>query len=127
MSQVLDRDPDELDLDRRLEQDIEEYGRRLGAVVRHPGYRTMIEELERTPEDQRVAVAQNLACREELERRGVPLPEGFRITLRSFEDPNARWPLQEVAIDPPALQPRNSWTVCGSLGYIACVTVGREV
>jgi hypothetical protein len=106
--------------------DVEKGAREIGALVAHPQYQALIEELERTPERERVEVARRLATRDELIRRGIPLPEGFRITLRWFEDHEERWPVKEVT-EQNVVPVRAGWTICGSVGWIVCVSAGREL
>jgi hypothetical protein len=105
--------------------DVEKIAREIGVLVAHPQYQALIEELERTPEHERVEAARRLATRDELTRRGIPLPEGFRITLRWFEDHDARWPLKEATEQTP-VPVQAAWTICGSIGFIVCASAGRE-
>jgi hypothetical protein len=58
-----------------------------------------------------------------LEQRGVPTPEGLRLTTREFEVPEdgraSRTPLVRVR---PGTDPRMGF--CVSLGYIICASYG---
>jgi len=103
--------------------DVETVARQIGELVTHPQYQAIIEELERAPEHERGDIARRVATREELIRRGIPLPDGFRVALRWFEDPDTRWPVTEV-MDRPVVPVQANWTVCGSVGFYLCASVG---
>jgi len=104
---------------------VEVIARQIGELVSHPQYQAMIRELEQADEDERSSLALRLATPDELRRRGIELPPGFRITLRWFENSENPWPITEVEEQSPFTRIAG-WTVCGSVGYIACATVGYQ-
>lgn len=100
----------------------------LSKVVRHPGFQQMMHDIEEAPASQRPQVAQRLATRQALSKRGVPLPDDFRITLRWFEDADGANTLAESVL-PPAMGRRPSETlarptICASVGFIVCASIG---
>jgi hypothetical protein len=140
---------------------------KLNEAVTHPAFLEMLEEISKLPEDERFKAASERGTPEALARRGVPLPDGMRVTTRYFEDPQSRF-LGSVALategvsaapgrasiveelaskDPdilgeitrsrpdliddlagiprPGLAARP--TVCVSVGFIVCATIGGEI
>lgn len=101
---------------------------RLAAVVSHPEFSKMLQEIEAKPGEERMKFAKIIATPKELARRGIPMPEGFRITTRIFEAPGASV-VRAVKIDEDILgadgKTAYATTICASLGFILCVTVGH--
>lgn len=61
----------------------------LGAVVSHPEFQKIVQELEETPQPERINTAKRVASVDELKRRGIPVPSTMRFTTRMFENPTA--------------------------------------
>jgi hypothetical protein len=123
------RSPSEQDMTPSPEQ-LAEFGKALSEVASHPEFTRMLREIERAPEAERVAKATQLASVDELAKRGVPIPDGFRLTTRFFENPEAavRGDVAVTLPEPtPGVAPEARTTVCGSIGYIVCGSVGGEV
>lgn len=106
-----------------LRFDVETVARQIGQLVAHPQYQALIDELERAPEHERENLARRIATRDGLLQRGIELPKGFRLTLRWFEDPDTSWPVKEVS-DEAAMPALAGWSVCGSVGFVVCASVG---
>src|SRR5512133_2316254 len=98
----------------------------LSRVVRNPEFLRMISEIEATPPDRRPRVARQFATREALSDRSIPLPEGFRVTLRWFEDGARPKTLAERQISP--IRPEAELalarpTICASVGVVVCASI----
>ncbi len=104
--------------------DKEEMMRRLTETVSHPEFDKFVQEIERQPKDERLKWTKAHATVDEMKRRGIPLEEGFRISVRTFEDPDSPKPEFDI-IGTPSDEPAGTWTVCVSLGYVICATVGH--
>jgi len=136
---------------------LEDQIQRLSQVASHPAVIAAIKELGELPEGERLNAAREIATPQALQERGVPLPDGFRVTTRYFEEPGTQIQnqiklgemgapsvvddLQRSAPDVletiyrsrPDIygelegipsQTATALTVCGSVGYIVCVSVG---
>lgn len=101
----------------------QEMMRELTETVSHPQFDSLVREIEEQPQDNRLAYAQRFATPEELRRRGVPLDDQFRICIRMFEDRDAPSVTYDRIFSSGPIQ-AGAWTICASLGYILCVTVG---
>lgn len=103
-------------------EELKQQAATLSDVVRHPGFVSIVQELEDTPPEQRDAKAAELASIDNLRARGVPIPEGMRLTTRWFENPEegakSDGELVGHAEQVPGL------TICGSLGWFLCISVG---
>src|SRR5262245_58515967 len=69
------------------QQEAEEFASKLNRVVTSPQFMDLIGELAALPEDQRKERAAQLASVDTLRNRGVPIPEGLRLSTRFFESP----------------------------------------
>jgi len=103
--------------------------RTLSTIAAHPAFLALLQEIQYTPESERMAAAERLSNIDTLRARGIELPEdGFRLTTRYFEDPNAlvsgsirtgtTGPEIGVARAAPSI------TTCFSVGFFACLSVG---
>lgn len=95
----------------------------LTKTVSHPEFDSLVREIEEQPENDRLAYAQRFATVLELKKRGVPINDQFRICIRMFEDneePSTAY--DKIFVSGPVQA--GSWTICASLGYILCVSVG---
>jgi len=101
----------------------QEMMRELTDTVSHPEFDKLVREIEDQPENDRLAYAQKFATPQELKKRGVPLNDQFRICIRMFEDNDAPSTTYDKIFSSSPVQV-GSWTICASLGYILCVTVG---
>ncbi|MGW6544108.1 hypothetical protein ACWGBH_14820 [Streptomyces massasporeus] len=111
-------------------EQLAEFGKALAEVASHPEFTRMLREIEQVPEAERLAKATELASVDELAKRGIPIPEGFRLTTRFFENPESavRGDAAITLPEPTAgVDPEARATVCGSIGYIVCGSVGGEV
>ncbi|WP_142215263.1 hypothetical protein [Streptomyces sp. SLBN-118] len=111
-------------------EQLKELSKVLAEVASHPEFTKILKEIEQTPESERLAKATRLASVDELTRRGIPVPEGFRLTTRYFENPSSVT-RGDVAVTLPQLPAGGDEleriTVCASVGYIVCASVGGEV
>ncbi|SHI48723.1 hypothetical protein SAMN05443429_10224 [Cruoricaptor ignavus] len=101
----------------------QEMMKELTETVSHPKFESLVREIEAQPEKDRLPYAQKFATVAELKKRGVPLNDQFRICIRTFEDskePSDAY--DKIFSNAPA--DVGSWTICASLGYVLCVTVG---
>jgi hypothetical protein len=117
---------------REMPAEVREHIQTLAGLVAQPQFATLLEEIEKAPEDDRPEVAQRLATVSALRERRIPVPEGLRITTRVFENPDDPRILATsivddrapgAAADLVAARP----TLCVSIGFIVCVTIGDEV
>ncbi|WP_206269288.1 hypothetical protein [Streptomyces alfalfae] len=109
-------------------EQIKELSARLAEVASHPEFTQMLREIEESPDSERLATATRLASVDELTARGIPVPEGFRLTTRYFENPASvtRGDVATSLPEPPEEDLARA-TVCASVGYIVCASVGGEV
>lgn len=102
----------------------------LSRIASEPAFLEILAEIESAPEAERLAVATRLARLQTLGRRGLNVPAGTRLTTRYFEAPQAAT-RGDVRIDAAGIVDRAEEaaapTVCVSVGYIVCVTVGDTV
>lgn len=124
----------------------------LGKLASAPAFLDLLQEISDAPEDQRDETARRLATVDELKRRGLPVTDANRLTLRYFEErPNE--PLRGAVTDAPhdegpadpGLPPGviladddeggdalfKDWTICATTGYIngtilVCSSVGTK-
>lgn len=101
----------------------QEMMRELTETVSHPEFDSLVREIEAQPERDRLPYAQKFATVPELKKRGVPLNDQFRICIRMFEDNEAPSTTYDKIFSSAPAQ-IGSWTICASLGYVLCVTVG---
>ena len=71
---------------RELPSEVREQLADLAQVVSNPQFTAIINEIEQAPEAERVDTASRLASVAELEARGIPIPQGMRVTTRWFEN-----------------------------------------
>lgn len=92
-----------------------------------------LKQLADAPEGRRSAVAEEFTSPKALAAKGVEIPDGMRVSLRTFEaatDKTLSWYTydsatgREMIHDPDAL-PLGT-TICASVGFFVCVSVGRE-
>lgn len=107
---------------------------RLTQVTTHPQFIGMLNQLEQLPDEEKrkefVRREMNVAA---LVKKGVPIPDGFRSVVRVFENP-AAGAIPPIDGSPAtatstsrALQEAEAITVCGSVGFIVCASVGGEI
>lgn len=108
----------------------EEMMRELVETVTHPQFDKLVREIEQQPKESRLIYAQKFATVPELKKRGVPLNDQFRVCIRMFEDkksPTSTYDqiFQVEAQSQDKEEPiEGGWTICASLGYVLCITVG---
>jgi hypothetical protein len=121
--------------------DLSSHAATLAAITAHPAFLEMLSEIEAQPEGQRMAKAEQLASVSELQRRGVPVPPGLRLTTRYFENPGQAQRTEQLlhlnemvgtgaASQPPGGPMQTGLrtvTVCASGGFFFCVSVGAEI
>ncbi len=99
----------------------------LTETVSHPQFDALVHEIDDQPSENRLNYAKQNATISEMQSRGIPIPEGFRICVRMFEDNNES-SVNFDKIDISAVKPPEDeakWTICASLGFYFCVSVGR--
>lgn len=124
-----------------------EMTRQLNEVVTHPEFLEKLEQLERTPKQERENFVREKMNVGTLAQDGVPVPEGLRAVVRVFEDPKSATLVQNRVELPqrfrpplrgrvPTLPERGSrggpvdplaTAVCVSVGVVVCVSVGGDV
>jgi hypothetical protein len=124
----------------------------LGKLASAPAFLDLLQEISDAPEDQRDETARRLATVDELKRRGLPVTDANRLTLRYFEERPGE-PLRGAVTDAPhdegpadpGLPPGviladddeggdalfKDWTICATTGYIngtilVCSSVGTK-
>jgi hypothetical protein len=75
--------------DKKLEAASQESITAIAAIATHPEFRNLVNEIGARPQAERLNFAKMLATPAEFSRRGIPTPEGVRITMRYFEAPSA--------------------------------------
>jgi len=100
----------------------------LSSIASEPAFLEILAEIESAPEEERLAVATRLASLQTLGRRGLRVPAGTRLTTRYFEAPQAAT-RGDIRVDTAAAARKpgdgGGTTVCVSLGYLVCVTIGQ--
>lgn len=104
----------------------------LTAITTHPAILEMLREVEAVPEPQRMQKAEQLATVDAMKARGIPVPAGVRLTTRYFEDPNAPQIQAQIVSGGPAepvaaMVQAAGTSICASLGFFFCVSVGRNI
>lgn len=59
----------------------------LSELIAHPEMQRITDEILAAPESERLELVNKIATPEALAARGIPVPEGVKITTRYFEDP----------------------------------------
>lgn len=101
----------------------EEMMEQLTTTVSHPEFENLINEIEAQPEDRRLEWTRENATVEKMKEKGIPILDGFRVCVRLFEDsdkPTEKY--DTIQITTPKVV--GTWTVCASLGFYLCVSVG---
>lgn len=93
-------------------------------IATHPEFRNLMREIAERPDDDRVAFAKLRATPSEFARRGIPTPDGTRITLRYFENPSAATITQVKLADEVFSGVEKPG---GSSGEVVCVSHGETV
>lgn len=93
-------------------------------ITTHPAFEKFIKEIDAQPAEKRLEYALKVCTIKELVKRGVPVTKDFKITPRIFEG-------NEVipAFDNLAKKQKPSgdtWTLCASLGWGFCATIGKS-
>jgi hypothetical protein len=118
----------------------------LGKLASAPAFLDLLKEINNAPEDERLEVAGRLATVDELKRRGLPVTDANRLTLRYFEERSDQpmrgavtdAPLDEGPADtglPPGVilaeeEDKGDWTVCATTGtnqggIFVCSSIGK--
>jgi hypothetical protein len=99
-------------------------------VVTRAEFTDLLRAIENAPEADRPEVAQQVATVSALRERGIPIPEGLRITTRVFENPDDPRTIATSTVDDrrpeAAAREAGGGTVCVSVGEILCVSYGWE-
>jgi hypothetical protein len=98
----------------------------LSTIASHPEFVKILQEIEQAPSDERGNVAKELANVEAMAERGIPVPDTFRATTRVFEDPDAPLGAKPTLPPPPRPPTAEVATICLSLGFIICASVGAN-
>ncbi len=106
----------------------------LNAVVSHPEFTGLLEQLEKTPEEGRKQFIRDNMNPDSLRQKGIPVQPGLRSVVRYFENPQAAVITSEAIVTSGSATPRmeefaaiGGTTVCVSFGAGLCVSVGSEV
>jgi hypothetical protein len=135
--------PDPLDITNALDS--------LAELSASAEFLDLLKEIGNASDAERPAVAARLATVAELKRRGLPVTEETRLTLRYFEDRPGESPtsvitdiVEPVVEDEPIMPADESeelqteelagdWTVCGTTGYftetglLVCTSLGKKL
>jgi hypothetical protein len=87
-------------------------------AISHPAYVAAMNTMKKTPMDQRLSVASKILTPDALKAKGVPLPDGMRISSRYFEPGNP------VVINIDELGARIAGPDVGPMGAWACACGG---
>jgi hypothetical protein len=103
------------------------------ALASHPLILGSLSVLDSLPPDAKTEEAERFIAKfsdpEFLTQLGLD-PAGRRLSLRVFEKPfNNATEAQDITLakSQPIETPAGGWTVCGSCGFIGCVSVGKEL
>ncbi len=99
----------------------------IAAIASHPEFTNLIREIEAQPESDRRHYAECVATVEEFAKRRIPTPKGLRVTTRYFEAPGASTTEMVKLSDrlgEPVAAGRLRASVCASVGFVVCVSVG---
>jgi hypothetical protein len=103
----------------------QEMMKHLTETVSHPEFDKLVREIDAQPEYNKLEYTEEHATVKEMKKRGIPLLDGFRICVRRFEDSDVATPeFDTIDIVGAPIKPKGTWTVCASLGYFLCVSVG---
>lgn len=110
---------------------IQDEASKLAQVIASPGYIQVLRELEAASPEERPQVVRRLASVEAFKERGIPTPEGLRVSPRVFEYQGdstrggdyTPYGLAEVSSF-PVMSAASPETVCVSLGWFLCISVG---
>jgi hypothetical protein len=97
--------------------------RELAETASHPEFLKMIQAVQRASISEKTSVAQEVARVEQVSSRGIPIPETFRITTRTFEDPGSSSPLGDSYSGAPTVIFDGQ---CGSVAYQGVVVSVKE-
>jgi hypothetical protein len=116
---------------RRLRQQIEA----LNSIVADPVMLSMLKDIHQAPVPERLRVATEVANLERLRERGLAVPEGMRVTTRYFEAPQAT-ARADILVDTTedtaaagseaSVGSAQAASVCVSLGFFVCASVGSS-
>lgn len=108
---------------------LQTYAQQVAETMTHPELLAILEEIHKEPtREKRKAKARELATVQELCKRGVPLPKTSRIAIRTFEDPtNPKFDDFLSPAGPGPSEEAPTTTVCASIGYIICASIGNVV
>jgi hypothetical protein len=114
---------------------IKDMTERLNEVVTHPEFINIIHKIESTPLGERMEFVSKHVTPTALTEKGIPMPEGFRITTRVFDDPGitaAQYTEdKDVMVPtrgrPPRVGGSGGTTLCASLGFFLCVSIGTSL
>lgn len=101
----------------------------LNAVVSHPEFAGLLEQLEREPEENRKQFIRERMNTDALRQQGIPVQPELRSVVRYFEDPHAAVISSEAIIGPDGVDQikASDITVCVSFGVGLCVSVGSTL
>lgn len=112
---------------------IAELSTNLNAVVSHPRFTGLLEQLENEPEENRKQFIRERMNPEALREQGIPVKPELRSVVRYFEDPHSAVITSEfVTADgtrptEDELKSVTDVTVCASFGMGLCVSVGATI
>lgn len=99
----------------------------LNVIVTHPHFEVLIKEINDASDESRVATAERLATIGELHKRGIPVTDDFRISLRTFEGKNISPEFDNPTHEGmPAAPEARVITICLSVGQYVYVSVGTN-
>ena len=106
---------------RELPKEARETIEKLVQIVSQPEFTALLREIEDAPEDSQAENAQQLATVSEFRKRGLPIPEGLRVTTRVFENPDDPRILATSIVDESS---RGTVPVAEAGNITACISVG---
>src|SRR3712207_6762782 len=97
----------------------------IAELVAQPEFSALVQEILDTPEENRPEVAQRLATVSEFRRRGLSLPEGLRVTLRVFENPDDPTAFATSIVDERDPETRQSFADFRAVSALSVCEIGR--
>lgn len=108
--------------ERQVEAATEQMIKGLAAITAHPEFRNLVNEIATQPAAERLDCAKSPASSEEFSNRGIPTPEGLRITMGYFEAPTAST-VRQVEIADQVFRGSDQG-IGRAKGDIVCTSVG---
>jgi len=105
------------------EEAVERMAGELANTASNPDFLRMMQAVHDTAVSERMSVAEDVARVEQITAKGIPTPETFRITTRTFED---TVPLIHAGGSDPGAPSVDFNGQCGSVSYRGAIVTVRE-